>query len=85
MEENKEEIRRFLIWVKEENKRKWPETQHSKIQDHGNWSHHFMANRRGKSRSSDRFYFLGLQNHWTVTAVMKLKDACSLEEKLWPI
>ena len=21
---------------------------------------------------------------WTVTAVMKLKDACSLEEKLWP-
>ena len=27
------------------------------------WSHHFMANRRGKSRSSDKFYFLGLQNH----------------------
>ena len=24
---------------------------------------HFMANRRGKSRDSDRFYFLGLQNH----------------------
>ena len=21
---------------------------------------------------------------WTVTATMKLKDACSLEEKLWP-
>ena len=27
------------------------------------WSHHFMANRRGKSRSSDKFFFLGLQNH----------------------
>ena len=26
-------------------------------------SHHFMANRWGK-RNSDRFYFLGLQNHW---------------------
>ena len=64
MAENKEEIRRFLIWVKEESKRKWPETQHSKIQDHGNWSHHFMANRRGKSWSSDRVYFLGLQNHF---------------------
>ena len=25
--------------------------------------HHFMANGRGKSRSSDRFYFFGLQNH----------------------
>ena len=46
--------------------------------------HHFMANRRGKSRSSDRFYFLGLQNHcgrWL--AAMKLKDTCSLERKLW--
>ena len=31
--------------------------------DHGIWSHHFMANRRGKSGSSDRFYFLGFQNH----------------------
>ena len=35
--------------------------------------HHFMANRRGTSGSSDRFYFLGLLP--TVTAVMKLKDA----------
>ena len=27
----------------------------------------------------------GLQNHWRWwTAAMKLKDACSLEEKLWP-
>ena len=26
-------------------------------------SSHFMANRRGKSRSSDRFSLLGLQNH----------------------
>ena len=28
------------------------------------------------------FYFLGLQNHRTVTAAMKLKDVCSLEGKL---
>ena len=36
-----------------------------------------------KYENSDRFYFLGLQNHcqwWT--AAMKLKDACFLEEKL---
>ena len=26
-------------------------------------SHHFMANRRGKSGISDSFYFLGIQNH----------------------
>ena len=24
----------------------------------------FMANRWGKSGNNDRFYFLGLQNHW---------------------
>ena len=27
------------------------------------WSHHFMANRWGNNRHSDRLYFLGLQNH----------------------
>ena len=42
----------------------------------------FMANRKVKSESNDRVSFLGLQNHWTVTAAMKLKDGCSLEEKL---
>ena len=41
----------------------WLKTQPSKNEDNGIWSHHFMANRRGKSRSSYRFYFLGLQNH----------------------
>ena len=33
-----------------------------KIWDHGIWSHHFMANRRGKSGSSERFYFLCILN-----------------------
>ena len=33
------------------------------VQEHGIQSHHFMANRWGKSRNSGRFYFLGLQNH----------------------
>ena len=32
-----------------------------------------MANRWGKSGNSDRFYFLGLQNHWMVTTAMKLR------------
>ena len=39
----------------------------------------------GNNGNSDRFYFLGLQNLQMVTAAMKLKDACSLEEKLWQI
>ena len=41
----------------------WLKTQHSKDEDHGIWSHHFMENKRGKSRSNDILYFLGLQNH----------------------
>ena len=41
-----------------------------------------MGYRKGKSGNSDWFYFLGLWNHWTVTTATKLKDTCSLEEKL---
>ena len=45
-----------------------------------------MENRWGINGNSDRLYFGGLQNHcrWLVTAAMKLKGPCSLEEKLWP-
>ena len=41
----------------------WLKTQHLKNEDHGIWSHHFMANRWGNNGNSDRLYFLGLQNH----------------------
>ena len=41
----------------------WLKTQHSKNEDHGIQSHHFMANRWGNSGNSSRLYFLGLQNH----------------------
>ena len=41
----------------------WLETQRSNNQNYGIWFHHFMTNRRGRSRSSDILYFLGLQNH----------------------
>ena len=43
----------------------WLKTQHSKEEDHGIWSPHFMANRWGKNGNRDRLYFLGLQNHCT--------------------
>ena len=39
----------------------------------------------GKSGNRGRFYFLGLQKSlWMVTVAVKLKDACSMEEKLSP-
>ena len=44
--------------VKEEWK-SWLKTQHSKNQDHGIWSHHFMANRWGNNGTVTDFIFLG--------------------------
>ena len=47
-------------------------------------SHHFMANTWGNNGNSDRLYLAGgpPKSLQMVTAAMKLKDACSLEEKL---
>ena len=53
-----------------------------KNEDRGIWSHHFMANRWGNNGNSERLYFLAPKSLQMVTAVMKLKDACSLEERL---
>ena len=50
----------LLMKVKEESEKAGLKLsiQKTKIQ-----SHHFMANRWGNNGSSDRLYFLGLQNH----------------------
>ena len=39
----------------------WLKTQHSENSNHGIWSHHFMANRRGNSGNNDRLYFGGFK------------------------
>ena len=84
MAETEEELKSLLMKVKEQNE-KADSKQHSKNQDRGIQSHHFMANRRGNDGNGERLYFLGLQKSLEmVTAAMKLKDACSLEEKLQP-
>ena len=57
------QLKILLIRVKEGSEKSWLKAQHSKNKDHGIQAHHFMANRWGKSGSSDKFYFLGLQNH----------------------
>ena len=45
----------------------------------------FMANRWRNNGNSDRLYFGGApKSLQMVTTAMKLKDACSLEGKLWP-
>ena len=82
MGENKE-LKSLLMKVKEKSGKSWLKTQHSKNEDHGIWSHHFMANRWGNNGNSGRLYFWGApKSLQMVTVAMKLKDICSLEEKL---
>ena len=59
--EIKEELKSLLMKVKEESEKAG--LKFTKNEDHGIWSHHFIANRWGNNGNSDRLYFLGLQNH----------------------
>ena len=57
MAESKEELKSLLIKVKKESEKAG--LKHSKNEDHGIWSQHLMANRRGKREKVTDFIFLG--------------------------
>ena len=61
--ESKEELKSLLMKV-EESEKAGLKLNIQKNEDHGIWSYHIMANRRGNNGNSDRLYFLGLQTHW---------------------
>ena len=46
-------------------------------------SHHFCIIRWGNNGNSDRLFSWAPKSQQPMSATMKLKDACSLEEKLW--
>ena len=80
--ENAEELKSFLMEVKEESEKAGLKLSIQKTKIIAFRSHHFMAKRWGNNGNSHRLYFLGLQKLLQmVTAAMKLKDASSLEEK----
>ena len=60
MAESEEELKSLLLKVKEETEKVGLKLNIPKNEDHGIWSHHFMANRWG---NSVRLCFCGLQNH----------------------
>ena len=62
MAESKEELKSLLMKV-EESEKAGLKLNIQKNEDHGIWSYHIMANRRGNNGNSDRLYFWGLQNH----------------------
>ena len=82
MAESEEELKSLLMKVKEESENVGLKLSIQKNEDHGIWSHHFMANRWGNNGSSDRSYFWAPKSLQMVIAATKLKDSCSLEEKL---
>ena len=63
MAESEEKQKSLLMKVKEESEKADLKLNIQKNEDVGIQAHHFMANRKGKSGSSDRFPFVGLQNH----------------------
>ena len=62
MAESEEELKSLLMKVNGESEKVTLKFNFQKNEDHGIWSHHFMANRWGNSGNSDGLYFIGLQN-----------------------
>ena len=64
MIESTEELKSFLMKVKEKSEKADLKLNIQKNKDHSIWSHHFVASRWGNNGNSDRLYFLGLQNYY---------------------
>ena len=80
-----EELKSLLMKVKEESEKVGLKLniQKTKIMAFGpitSW----QIDRETMETVRDFFFFLAPKSLQMVTAAMKLKDACSLEEKLWP-
>ena len=52
MTENEDELKSLLMKVEEESEKVGLKVQQSENEDHGIWSHHFMANRWGNNGNS---------------------------------
>ena len=80
-----EELKSLLMKMKEESEKVGLKLniQKTKIMASGSMTSWQTG---GETMQTVRNYFFGLQKSLQmVTAAMKLKDTCSLEEKLWPI
>ena len=81
---SEEELKSFLVKVKEMGEKAGLKLniQEMTIMASGSITSYKID---GKNRNSEDFIFLDFKIIAEVTAAMKLKDTCSLEEKLWPI
>ena len=84
MAESKELKSLLNLEESEKEWKSWLKAQHSENEDHGIWSHDFMANRWGNSGNSGWLYlFWAPKSLQMVISAMRLKDVCSLKEKPW--
>ena len=81
MAESEKELKRLLMKVKESGKAGLKlSIQKTRIMVSG--PSHFTADRWGNNGNSERLFSWAPKSLHMVTAAMKLKDSCSLEEKL---
>ena len=85
MAESKEELKSFLMRVKEESEKAGLKfnLQKTKIMASGPITSRQLDGEKVETVTD--FIFWAPKSLRTVTETMKLKDACSLEEKLWLI
>ena len=83
MAESKEELKSLVIIMKEESEKAGLKLsiQKTKITVSGPITSRQIEG--GKVKTMTDFIFLGSKLLHTMTVAMKLKDTCSLEEKLW--
>ena len=81
MAESKE-LKSFLRKVKEESEKVGLKLNIQKMKIMASGSHPSMENRWGNNGNSGRLFSWAPRSLQMVTAAMKLKDACSLQEKL---
>ena len=81
-QKGEEELKSFLMNVKVESKKIWLKTQKTKIMASGSITS--WQNRWKKIGNNDRLFSWTPKSLRMVTSAKKLKDTCSLGEKLWP-
>ena len=86
MAKSEEELQSLLMKVKEESEKASLKLNIQKNEDYGIQFHHFMQVDGEKVETVAEILFpWASKSLRTVTAALKLKDVCSLEEKLWQI
>ena len=86
MAESEEELKSLLMKVKEESEKVGlkPNIQKMKIMASGPITSCEIDGETVETVSDFGFFFLAPKSLQMMTTAMKLKDTCSLEEKLWP-